>query len=204
MADANGDPNPATRKVLDGCGKQPNKNNVIVLRLDNRIVGPPTPGSVHVEHHRARLRHHVGQARRQHGARRATRRSSTPDTPLEIDFFVTDPDGHLDHYELNVKYDLGSIKNLLNPAETGPFSADRRHGGRLTGTELLERGSAQTSVRPTWTGGSMRLHINHASKVFPKTCCYLVELTVWKRNIVDCDGDLNYYNQMHYSFTVTV
>ena len=50
----------------------------------------------------------------------------------------------------------------------------------------------------------MRLHIDHASQVFPKTCCYLVELTVWKRNIVDCGGDLSYYNQMHYSFTVTV
>jgi len=48
------------------------------------------------------------------------------------------------------------------------------------------------------------LHIDDASKVFPKTCCYLIELTVWKRNIVSCDGHLTYYNQMHYTFTVTV
>jgi hypothetical protein len=50
----------------------------------------------------------------------------------------------------------------------------------------------------------MTLHIDDASLVFPKTCCYLIQLTVWKRNIVGCDGHLSYYNQIHYSFTVTV
>ena len=49
----------------------------------------------------------------------------------------------------------------------------------------------------------MHLHIADASNVFPKTCCYLLELTVWKRNIIGC-GAYPYYNQMHYSFTVTV
>jgi hypothetical protein len=49
----------------------------------------------------------------------------------------------------------------------------------------------------------MHLHVADASKVFPKTCCYLVQLTVWKRNIVSCGSPL-YYNQMHYSFTVIV
>lgn len=40
---------------------------------------------------------------------------------------------------------------------------------------------------------------------FHETCCYLIELTVWKRNIVNCVVDsLTYYNQSHYSFTVTV
>jgi hypothetical protein len=48
----------------------------------------------------------------------------------------------------------------------------------------------------------MHLRIPDASQVFPVTCCYLIELTVWKRNIVSCGGV--YYNQMHYSFTVTV
>ena len=42
-----------------------------------------------------------------------------PGTPFEIDFFCTDPDGHLDHYELVVKYDLGSVKNLLSAADVG-------------------------------------------------------------------------------------
>ena len=63
----------------------------------------------------------------------------------------------------------------------------------------------ESAVRPIWNGGNITLHIDDASKVFPITCCYLIELTVWKRNIVNCVVDsLTYYNQVHYSFTVTV
>ena len=47
----------------------------------------------------------------------------------------------------------------------------------------------------------MHLHIDNASLVFPKTHCFLVQLTVWKRNIVNC-GSPMYRNHMHYSFTV--
>jgi hypothetical protein len=49
----------------------------------------------------------------------------------------------------------------------------------------------------------MLLHINDASKVFTETCCYLIRLTVWKRNIVNCSYPI-YYNQYHYTFTVIV
>ena len=49
----------------------------------------------------------------------------------------------------------------------------------------------------------MHLHIANASLAFPKTCCYLVQLTVWKRNIVSC-GSPMYYNHMQYSFRVMV
>lgn len=95
---------------------------------------------------------------------------------------------------------MGSIKNLL--ADVGPFTLIGP--GIQTGPDYTNA-LAEGAVRPIWKGGSMHLHINDASKVFPKTCCYLVQLTVWKRNIVNCVAStLVYYNQMHYSFTVTV
>ena len=199
---ASGDPDPASRKVMPGCGDAPD-NNLIVLRIDNRLVGVPVPGTVHVSTNEpdcgisgVRL---GGAAVAPCGAQQLQ-----PGTPFEVDFFCTDPDGHLDHYELVVKYDLGSIKNLLSAADVGAFSLSVVSGGPEGPDYSNAVAAPQSSPRPVWKGGSLRLHVNDASKVFPKTCCYLIELTVWKRNIVNCDGHLTYYNQMHYSFTVTV
>ncbi|WP_321477389.1 carboxypeptidase-like regulatory domain-containing protein [uncultured Paludibaculum sp.] len=201
-ADAAGDLDPATRKVMDGCGGN-DANNLLTLRLDNRVVGPQVPNTVHVDTtepdcgiNSVRIGGVAvlpcGAQQLQHGV------------PLEIDFFATDPDGHLDHYELVVKYDLGSIKNLLSVADVGAFTLTPLAGGPQGPDYSNAVNLPQTAVRPTWNGGTMRLHINDAALVFPKTCCYLLELTVWKRNIANCDGHLSYYNQMHYSFTVTV
>jgi hypothetical protein len=83
-------------------------------------------------------------------------------------------------------------------------------GLRQPGTENASyrppvRTEFEYTVGPIWNGGNITLHIDDASKVFPITCCYLIELTGWKRNIVNCVVDsLTYYNQAHYSFTVTV
>jgi hypothetical protein len=209
-ADAAGNPNPATRKIMDGCGGQ--QNNLVALRIDNRIASGPPAGSVHVtttEPDCGITAVRLGGV----GVQPCGAQHLQPNTPLEIDFFATDgpiagsppgPDtnGHLDHYELRVKYDLGSVKNLLNAAEVGAFTLTPLSGGQV-GPDY-SNAVVQGAVRPTWIGGSMRLHINDAAKVFPKTCCYLIELTVYKRNIVDCNGNLVYYNQMHYTFTVTV
>lgn len=199
---ANGDLDPNTRKVMDGCGGQ--QNNLVAVRLDNRIVAPPTPGSVHVntsEPDCGILAVRLGGV----SVLPCGAQQLQAGTPLEIDFFATDnpsPIGHLDHYELYVKYDLGSIKNLLSAADVGSFTLTPIAGGPA-GPDYSQA-VAQGAIRPTWNGGTMRLHIDDASKVFPKTCCYLVELTVYKRNIVNCNGNLAYYNQTHYTFTVTV
>lgn len=199
---ANGDPDPASRKVMDGCGGQ--QNNLVVIRLDNRIVGPPTPNSIHVNTDEpdcgilaVRL---GGSLVAPCGAQQLQ-----PGTPLEIDFSVTDnpvPIGHLDHYTLYVKYDTSTIKNLLSAADVGAFSLTPISGGPA-GPDYSQA-VAQGAVRPDWHGGTLRLHINDASQVFRKTCCYLLELTVYKRNIVNCNGNLAYYNQTHYTFTITV
>jgi hypothetical protein len=200
-AAANGDLDPTTRQVMPGCGNHA-ANNLLTLRIDNRVVGPATPGSVHIN----TTEPDCGITSVKLGATTMPPCGSNqlaPDTPLEIDFFVSDPDGHLDHYELVLKYDLGSVKNLLSTADVGTFTLTGGAGVQ-TGPDYADAlGQAGSPGRPTWTGGSMHLHIDHAALAFPKTCCYLVELTVWKRNIVSC-GSPMYYNQMHYSFTVIV
>ncbi|MBL8294583.1 MAG: carboxypeptidase regulatory-like domain-containing protein [Bryobacterales bacterium] len=201
-AASDGTPDLTTGRLLDGCGNN-QANNQLAVRFDNRVVGPAIPGTVHVN----TTEPDCGiTAVRIGGVPVAPcgAQQLQPGTPLEIDFFATDPDGHLDHYDLEVKYDLGSVKNLLNPAQVGTLSLTPLAGGPAGPDYSQAVTLPQTAVRPTWNGGSLRLRIDDASKVFPKTCCYLIELTVWKRNIVNCNGNLSYYNQMHYSFTVLV
>jgi hypothetical protein len=196
-----GGPDLATRKVLDGCGLQ--NTNSLVLCIDNRVPPHPgnTPGSVHVE----TTEPDCGITSVLMGGSQVLpcgAQELTPGTPLDIDFFVTDdPDGHLDYYTFVVKYDLGSVKSLLSVADVGAFTLTTIPG-RQPGPDYADA-LAQGALRPTWLGGSIHLHIADASNVFPKTCCYLLELTVWKRNIIGC-GAYPYYNQMHYSFTVLV
>ena len=194
---ANGDPNPGDPGVpLAGCGNFQD-NNLLVLRIDNRIVGPQQPGTVHIdttEPDCGITLVKIGTTQIQAcGAEQLL-----PNTPLQIDFFCSDPDGHLDHYDLQILWGLGNVRNLLTD-----------FGGTLTGVGAgVQPGPnyasalGQGATRPTWKGGNMRLTIPDAAPVFPVTCCYLIQLTVWKRNIVDCVSA--YYNQMHYSFTVTV
>jgi hypothetical protein len=221
---ANGDLDPTTRKVLDGCGNNPH-NNMLTLYIDNRFVGAQTPGTVHVNTTEpdcgiSAVRISTPNPADPHlppiviTAEPCGAHTLAAHTPLEIDFFVTDnptgpdPNAHLDHYELTVKYDLGSITNLLNPAEVGTLSyiagAGVSVGPDYSNAVTHTVNPPNSANRPHWVGGNITLHIDDASKVFPKTCCYLIELTVWKRNIVNCDGHLTYYNQMHYSFTITV
>lgn len=196
----NGDPDLATGKVMDGCGGP--EGNLVVVRLDNRVPSSPqpVPGTVHLptdEPDCGIVAVRLGGAK----VEACGAHQLEPGTALEIDFSATDPDGHLDHYELVVKYDIGSIKNLLSAGDIGSFSLVTLAGDQ-PGPDYANAVTAAT--RPSWVGGTFRLHIDEASRVFPKTCCYLVELNVYKRNIVGCYGGLAYSNQTHYSFTVTV
>ncbi len=196
-----GGPDLATRKVLDPCGQGQN-TNFLTLQIDNRVPPNPgfTPGTVHV----ATTEPDCGITNVLLGGAALApcgAKQLTPGTALDIDFFATDPDGHLDHYTFEVKWDLGSVKSLLDPVQVGALTLTTT-AGHQTGPDYATA-LTQGAARPTWTGGAMHLHIADASKVFPKTCCYLLELTVYKRNIVACGGG-PYYNQMHYSFTVTV
>jgi hypothetical protein len=61
---------------------------------------------------------------------------------------------------------------------------------------------AQGATRPHWTGGQYVLTIPDAQPLFPQSCAYELQLNVYKRNIVDCDGDDYYWEPAYYSFTV--
>lgn len=200
-----GAPDPASGTVLPGCGASQN-NNLMVLRVDNRFVGAPTPGSVHAN----TTEPDCGITSVKLGTTSLAPCGSqqlAAGTPLVIEFFASDPDGHLDHYDLIVRYDLGAYKNLLSAADVGAFTLLPLGGGQA-GPDYADAVAAG-AVRPTWNGGPIRLTIADASRVFPYTCCYVIELRTWKRNIVNCHGpygadDLVYSNQTHYTFTVTV
>ena len=191
-----GGPDPADPGVvLAGCGGHQD-NNLIVLRIDNRIVGPQQAGTVHVNTTEPDCGINFvklgGVDIKPCGAEKLV-----PKTALEIDYFCSDPDGHLDHYELRILWGAGSVRDLLS------FGAAPTGGAGVQPGPDYADAIAQGAIRPTWKGGHMNLVIPDASKVFPETCCYLIELTVWKRNFVNC-GFPVYYNQFHHSFTVTV
>jgi len=196
-----GDPDPADPGVvLAGCGGH-TENNLIVLRIDNRVVGPQQAGTVHVDTiepdcgiNFVKIGNTIVQAC---GAQQLLPHPPHPATPLEIDYFCSDPDGHLDHYELRVLWGAGNERNLFS------FGASPAGVGAVQPGPDYSQAIAQGAVRPMWRGGHMKLIIPDASQVFPITCCYLIQLTVWKRNIVNC-GSPVYYNQFHHSFTVTV
>ena len=116
---------------------------------------------------------------------------------LEIDYFCSDPDGHLDSYELKLLWGAGSERSLFT------FGASPTGVGAVQPGPDYSQALAQGAVRPMWRGGHMKLIIPNAAQVFPITCCYLLQLTVWKRNIVSCSNPV-YYNRVHHSFTVIV
>jgi len=199
-------------RVLPLCLTQ--EDNGLALRIDNRFVdtlAPFTPpatspgqpcgdGTVHfcTEEPDTQI-----LAVRVNGVALQACGTSTIRTtdPVEIDFFVYDPDGHLDKFELHAKYDVNSSKDLLGvgtlstiPAVPPVPSAD--HVGPTYG-------HVPPATRPSWTGGVMRLSIPQAKLAFPETCCYLIELLGYKRNIVNCSSP-PYYNQSHLSVTVIV
>ena len=197
-----GDPDPADPGVvLAGCGGHQD-NNLIVLRVDNRIVGPQVPGTVHIDTTEPDCGINFvkigGNTVLPCGAEPLKPHPPFPATPLEIDYFCSDPDGHLDRYELKVLWGLGNERSLFtfgaSPTGVGAVQPGPTYAQSL--------GQAGSPGRPTWRGGHMNLVIPDASQVFPITCCYLIQLTVWKRNVVSCTGD--YWNRIHYSFTVNV
>ena len=62
----------------------------------------------------------------------------------------------------------------------------------------------QGAVRPQWAGGGMRLHIPDLRQVITRSCCYQIELRVYKRAIVSCNDSLPYRDFTFYSVTLTV
>jgi hypothetical protein len=128
-----------------------------------------------------------------------------PSVPFSfvVNFTASDAEGFLDSYVLSLQYGTNAPVPLVScgcltsiPAcgltapigvEVGPCYADA---------------IAQGAVRPFWNGGTMTLTFANALSLFPVSCAYDLILNVYKRNIVDCDGDDYYQETVYYSFTV--
>jgi len=110
----------------------------------------------------------------------------------EIDFQVTDSDGHLAYYTLYSTWGLNLARNLLDPqwggvvtelipgTQSGWSAAPNPNPGNAGyyGVAL-----GQGAVAPVWSGGQYRLTIP-AANAFPEPCCYQLQLYSYKRTIV--------------------
>ena len=100
------------------------------------------------------------------------------DGDVEIDFLVTDPDGHLLSFELTSHFGTSGSVDLTAAGTVVSLSGgpDAR-----TYAEALALGAA----RPFWKGGTFRLTIP-AKVAFPVPCCYLLRLEAYKRTLESC------------------
>jgi len=119
-------------------------------------------------------------------------------------FTASDSEGFLDSYSLQLQYGgnapipLVSCGCALPPTPTCGLSA-------ASGVEVgpcYADAITEGAVRPTWDGGAMTLTIPNALALFQESCAYDLILTVYKRNIVNCDTDEVYQETVYYSFTV--
>jgi hypothetical protein len=138
-----------------------------------------------------------------------------PNDVLEVDFYAHDPEGHLAYYTLHATYGENLDVNLLDPAAV-PSLTDATHGlglfplGGLAVAAAAQVGPkygqarAQGAAAPVWHGGGLRLRVK-ATEVFPRTCCYQLELRAHKRTVVDCGYSLwHHTNYSEYGFMVVV
>ena len=204
-------------RVLNICGSQ--NPNYIVLRVDNRFVGPgPTdlhgnpcnnlvhyctnePDTAFANVYIRRADHTVIPL-----AACGSEQVTAADT-LVIDFVAYDPDGHLGEFELQLHYDVNLVTDLLS---IGTLSAGAAWGGVPAPAQRgpnYHDALLQGAASPTWQGGVLHLELPATGPggAFPYTCCYLLKLNAFKRTIVDCsysrDGQAN---SSEYSFTIIV
>ena len=123
---------------------------------------------------------------------------------LQIDFAAYDPDGFLDYYTLQTLYGVDLSVDLLSLASTtfgpSPLAPAWAPGTSQVGPNYADALS-QVASSPVWAGGSIRLTVA-AKDAFPETCAYLLQLNVYKRTIVSCDGDDPQRNLSYESFTI--
>jgi hypothetical protein len=110
------------------------------------------------------------------------------DGEVEIDFLVTDPDGHLLSYGLSSHYGTSGYVDLTTIGSVTCLSGgpDAR-----SYAEALALGA----TRPFWTGGKFRLTVP-AHEAFPVPCCYLLRLEAYKRTLESCVQDVRNVSEM--------
>lgn len=132
-----------------------------------------------------------------------------PNDMLRIDFIAYDADGHLAYYDLQAKYGENlSVQNLellgtLTPLGGASVPAAIQVGPRYTDARSAAPAPNGGAVAPIWAGGALRLEMK-AATAFPETCCYQIQLRVYKRTIVNCQYYFHHYNVSEYSFMISV
>ena len=124
---------------------------------------------------------------------------------LEVDFVAYDVDRHLAYYSLIATYGKNLAVNLLSApgATLAPVPLGTIPAADFVGPNYgAARG--QGAASPHWRAGGLRLTIPNLRNAFPETCCYQLELRVYKRSIVSCDYDFEPSKLSFYSLTVVV
>lgn len=221
------------RRVLPVCEEEPPIDNEVVVTLDNRFLDDPAHPASTLDHPCGTGTVHACTTepdtdflavRILHADGTSTPVGACGNVPindtdrLQIDFLVSDPEGHLATYTLGATYAENLVQWLVNTDCPGcPTGSDLL--GSVPGATLValtpgaqvgpEYGHAiasrsarsQGATSPLWHGGSYRLTLR-ARDVFPQTCCYQLELWASKRTIVSCSD--RHTNQSHYTFMVVV
>jgi hypothetical protein len=124
---------------------------------------------------------------------------------LEVDFVAYDVDRHLAYYSLIATYGKNLAVDLLGAAGATltPVALGATPAADFVGPDY---GAARTqgAVAPHWRAGGLRLTIPDLRNAFPETCCYQLELRVYKRTVVSCDYDYTPNKLSYYSLTVVV
>ncbi len=210
-------------QVLPHCGTAPPQPNQIVLRTDNRHIGSgPVDthgkpcGAIHfctTEPDTDIVSVKIIHADLSESPVASCGNVQINDTDkLRVDFLAHDPDGHLANYTLRLTYgeneyiDLvwtGGSGELLaaEPSASLTILAAAQRGPEYGNADPARSALAQGAVSPHWNGGSYRFEVL-ASKAFPLTCCYQLELTANKRTIENCST--HQWNQSQLSFLVAV
>jgi hypothetical protein len=189
-------------EVLDNCGTT--IDNEVVLTFDNRLEDDPA--------------HPAGHAS---GPDTIHRPVIEPDTDfiqvlingqqvdacdvvnattgtLEIRFEASDPDGHLSHFGLSSHWGESEARNLFSYPHTLVKEGTTPYLG-----PTYEDALSDGAPRPEWKGGTYRLTMD-LEDACPEPCCYLFRLRAYKRNIVGCDYDKDFWNVSEYSLGVGV
>jgi hypothetical protein len=215
----------SNKKITPFCGDKP-EDNYTVIAIDNRpdpgpsaghpLDHPCGPGTVHICTTQPDCNiFSVTIGGQQAGA--CSNITAQDSDPVVIDFMVHDPDGMLAYYALSCNYGLDLTEDLIDvngvhigtiAPGVGPTYATSWIGpaaqiGPDYGSALTTK-PMQGATAPIWEGGTIRLTTT-VGALFPETCCYQLQLWVYKRDIVNCYYGIDtngYYNLTELSFTV--
>ncbi len=124
---------------------------------------------------------------------------------LEVDFVAYDVDRHLAYYNLIATYGKNLAVNLLSApgATLTPIPLGTIPAADVSGPDYGQA-RLQGAASPHWRAGGLRLTVPNLHDAFPETCCYQLELRVYKRTVVSCDHDYRPWKLSYYSLTVVV